>query len=81
MTSILAVISIIVIIAVIIYIISRRNDNDSWFGGFLDALLISDLIQLIGKIFSSVGSWSGSGGGFSGGGSSGSWDFDFDLDD
>ena len=71
---------ILLLIAVIIYLISKRKDNDTWFEGFLDALLISDMIDLIGSLFKGIGSvaddWTGNGGSFSGGGSSGSWDFD-----
>lgn len=76
---------ILLLVALIIYIISKRKDNDTWFDSLLDALLINDMINLIGGLLKGVGSvadnWHGDGGSFSGGGSSGDWDFDFDIDD
>lgn len=73
---------ILILIALIIYLISKRKDNDTWFDGFLDAFLINDMIDLIGGLCKGVGSvvddWHGDGGSFSGGGSSGSCDFDID---
>lgn len=64
---------IVLAVTLIIYIICRSKDNDSWLDGFFDALIISDLIEFIGNLVSSI-DWDGDGGGFSGGGASGGWD-------